>query len=77
MYFFVLSGTNCNSLFLNHYNKPDLDFLKHIAKEVLTALDYLHRNNVVHRDVDGKFVLLSNTGKNRVILWKINSTSGK
>lgn len=60
---FFTTGSNCYSLFMNRNNKPDLDFLKHIAKEVLTALEYLHRNNVVHRDIRGQFVILSDTGK--------------
>lgn len=60
-------GSNCNSLVFNHNSKPDLDLLKHVARELLTALEYLHRNNVVHREIDGRFVYLSDTGK----IWLI------
>lgn len=57
-----LLGSNCNSLFINNNNKPNIDFLKHMAKEVLNALEYLHRNNVVHREINGQFVILGDTG---------------
>lgn len=60
-------GSNCNSLVFSHNNKPDLDLLKHISRELLTALEYLHRNNVVHREIDGQFVYLSDTGNIRLI----------
>lgn len=60
--FLTFVGTNCNSLIFNHNSKPDLDLLKHVARELLTALEYLHRNNVVHREIDGQFVYLSDTG---------------
>lgn len=60
MVYFV--GSNCSSLFINHNNKPNLDFLKHIAREVLISLEYLHRNNVVHRSIEGQFVHLSDIG---------------
>ncbi|KAJ8980157.1 hypothetical protein NQ317_014652, partial [Molorchus minor] len=54
-------GSNCLSLFLSQNIKVDIEFLKHIARGVLMALDYLHRNNVVHKEIKHSCVYLSDT----------------
>lgn len=56
-------GSNCFSLFSIQNIKVDIDFLKHIAKGVLTSLEYLHRNNVVHKDIKDTNVYINDTGK--------------
>jgi serine/threonine protein kinase len=33
----------------------DERYTKLITRELLTALSFLHRNNIIHRDIKGKF----------------------
>ncbi|KAG5896432.1 hypothetical protein JTB14_022511 [Gonioctena quinquepunctata] len=61
---FIL-GSNCSAL-LSQSIKLDSGFLKHIAKGVLMALDYLHRNNVVHKDLKDSSVYLCKLGNVKV-----------
>lgn len=56
-------GSNCFSLFLNQNIKVDIDFIKYIAKGILTSLEYLHRNNVVHKDIKDTNVYINDIGK--------------
>lgn len=39
-----------------------MDFLRHVASGVLSALDYLHHNNVVHRNVSSSNVYINKRG---------------
>lgn len=55
-----LLGTSCKSL-LFHQN-VDFELLKHIISGVLSALDYLHRNNVVHKEINDTCVFLDYKG---------------
>ncbi|XP_074036650.1 eukaryotic translation initiation factor 2 alpha kinase Gcn2 isoform X2 [Leptinotarsa decemlineata] len=57
-----VSGLNFSSLFLCRDSKGEVNFLKHIARGVVTALDYLHRNKVVHKDIKETSVYLSDNG---------------
>lgn len=40
----------------------DIDMIRYIAIGVLNALDFLHRNNVVHKDLRDSFVFIDNKG---------------
>ncbi|CAH0551983.1 unnamed protein product [Brassicogethes aeneus] len=55
-------GSSCNTLFTRQNIKVNVDLLKYIAKGVLCAIDYLHRNNVVHRNLSDTCVYLSSKG---------------
>ncbi|KAF7284929.1 hypothetical protein GWI33_017408 [Rhynchophorus ferrugineus] len=57
-----VSGTSCKSLFTIPNIKIDIGYLKHIAKGVLTAIDYMHRNNVVHKSLNDSCVFVAEKG---------------
>ncbi|CAH1982227.1 unnamed protein product [Acanthoscelides obtectus] len=65
-------GSNCSSLFLSPNVKVDLDQLKYIAKGTLIALDYLHRNNVVHKDIRDSCIYLSDSGHIKISNYSIH-----
>nr|CAI5827878.1 unnamed protein product [Callosobruchus analis] len=65
-------GSNCSSLFLSPNVKVDLDQLKYIAKGTLIALDYLHRNNVVHKDIKDSCIYLSDSGHIKISNYSIH-----
>lgn len=43
------------------------DVISYILREVLAGLSYLHQARVLHRDVKGQNVLLTNDGRVRLI----------
>ncbi|CAG9859480.1 unnamed protein product [Phyllotreta striolata] len=55
-------GVNCYSLFTSQSMKVDVDYLKYIARGVLVGLEYLHRNNVVHKDLKDSNVYINSFG---------------
>ncbi|XP_056630081.1 eIF-2-alpha kinase GCN2 [Diorhabda sublineata] len=55
-------GTNCYALFISRNFRVDIDYLKYIAREILLALDCLHRNNVVHKDIKDSCVYINESG---------------
>lgn len=55
-------GLSCSSLFLYENISSEIDLLRHISNGVLSALDFLHRNNVVHKDVTDSCIYLSKKG---------------
>lgn len=57
-----VNGPNC-SFFLNENFNVSVQFIKYVSKGVLTALDYLHRNNVVHKDIRESCVYISEKGE--------------
>ncbi|XP_032674850.1 eIF-2-alpha kinase GCN2 isoform X2 [Odontomachus brunneus] len=54
-------GTSC-SFFLMENIPVDTDMLRHLATGVLEALQYLHENNVVHKDLRDTSVYIDRTG---------------
>ncbi|XP_030764956.1 eIF-2-alpha kinase GCN2 [Sitophilus oryzae] len=67
-----ISGSNCCSLFTSPNIKVEINFLKHLAKGVLTAIDYLHRNNVVHKNIGDFCVFVSEKGVIKVSDYSIH-----
>lgn len=65
-----LLGSNCKS-FLFHQN-VDFELLKYIISGVLSALDYLHRNNVVHKEIKDNCVFLDHKGVVKVSNYSID-----
>lgn len=57
-----INGPNC-TYFINENFNLSIQFIKYISKGVLTALDYLHRNNVVHKDIRDGCVYINQKGK--------------
>ena len=57
-----INGPNC-LFFMNENFSVNIQFVKYVAKGVLTALDYLHRNNVVHKDIRESCVYITEKGK--------------
>ncbi|KAK4885013.1 hypothetical protein RN001_001284 [Aquatica leii] len=54
-------GLNCSSL-LNEEFPIDTDMIRHISRGVLCALEFLHRNNVVHREINKYSVHINSNG---------------
>lgn len=50
----------------------DVELLKHIVRGVLAALDYLHRNNVVHKEIKDTCVFLNHRGVVKVSNYSID-----
>ncbi|CAH1116543.1 unnamed protein product [Phaedon cochleariae] len=63
----ISSGT-----FLNQTIRIDMEFLKHISRGVLTALDYLHRNNVIHKYLEASCVYINDLGVVRISCYSIH-----
>lgn len=63
LFFFIITGANCNALFIKENVPADVDMLRYIACGVLNALDFLHRNNVVHKELRDSCIFLDNNGE--------------
>jgi myosin-3 len=61
--------------------KLDEKLIAHILKETLTAIQYLHRNHVMHRDVKGHNILITENGNIKLVDFGVSahlkSTNGK
>lgn len=49
-----------------------MELLKHIIRGVLSALDYLHRNNVVHKEISDTCVFLNHKGVVKVSNYSVD-----
>lgn len=58
---FIL-GSNCNSLFIKENIPAEIDMLRYIATGILNALEFLHRNNVVHKALRDSCVFVDKNG---------------
>ncbi|RZC35247.1 Pkinase, RWD and/or tRNA-synt His domain containing protein [Asbolus verrucosus] len=56
-----VNGPNC-AFFMNENFTVSIQSIKYISRGVLTALDYLHRNNVVHKDIRETCVYITEKG---------------
>lgn len=67
-----LLGSNCRSLLFYENATVDMELLKHIVQGILSALDYLHRNNVVHKEINDTCVYLNHKGVVKVANYSID-----
>ena len=51
------------------------DLIAYILREVLAGLAYLHGNNLLHRDIKGQNVLITQDGRIRLIDFGEKETS--
>ncbi|KAG8238104.1 hypothetical protein J437_LFUL012211, partial [Ladona fulva] len=56
-----INGTNL-AIYLTENLSVDTDVLRHCAIGILNALDYLHQNNVVHKDLRDTSVFIDQSG---------------
>lgn len=66
-----VAGTSC-SIFLLENIPVNIDFLRYLANGILSALKYLHENNVVHKDLRDSSVYIDNTGVIRISDYSLN-----
>ncbi|XP_019725702.1 eIF-2-alpha kinase GCN2 [Hippocampus comes] len=66
-----VSGINLNQSLLNHSPVP-LDKLCHYTAQLLAALDYLHSNSVVHKQLGASSVLLDSEGNVRLTDYSLS-----
>ena len=59
----LCSGGNINSNY-KYIRKPKLKLIKKWIKEILTALDYLHSNNIIHHDIKCENIYLDRISGN-------------
>ncbi|XP_023245579.1 eIF-2-alpha kinase GCN2 [Copidosoma floridanum] len=63
-------GTSC-SYYLKENIPVDKDMLKHLAVGILSALQYLHENNVVHKDLRDTNVYIDRAGLVRLANYSL------
>lgn len=64
-------GSSC-SFFLLENIPVNIDFLRYLATGILSALRYLHENNVVHKDLRDTSIYIDNTGMVRLSDYSLN-----
>ncbi|CAL7948676.1 unnamed protein product [Xylocopa violacea] len=64
-------GTSC-SFFLLENTPMNIDFLRYLATGILSALKYLHENNVVHKDLRDTSIYIDRTGTVRLSDYSLN-----
>ncbi|XP_015183399.1 PREDICTED: eukaryotic translation initiation factor 2-alpha kinase 4 isoform X2 [Polistes dominula] len=64
-------GTSC-AFFLMENISIDIDILRHLATGILSALQYLHENNVVHRDLRDTSVFIDHIGGVRLADYSLD-----
>lgn len=53
------------------------DPFKYILRETLKAMAYLHKNGIVHRDIKGQNILMTNDGSIRLIDFGVSGETKK
>uniref|UniRef100_A0A7N6FD38 non-specific serine/threonine protein kinase n=1 Tax=Anabas testudineus TaxID=64144 RepID=A0A7N6FD38_ANATE len=66
-----VSSTNLNQSLINH-NPVPLDKLCHYTAQLLAALDYLHANSVVHKQLGASSVLVDSEGNIRLTDYSLS-----
>ncbi|XP_037097500.1 eIF-2-alpha kinase GCN2 [Syngnathus acus] len=66
-----VAGSNLNQSLLDHSPVP-LDKLCHYTAQLLAALDYLHSNSVVHKQLGASSVLLDSEGNVRLTDYSLS-----
>ncbi|XP_026672144.1 uncharacterized protein LOC108628228 [Ceratina calcarata] len=64
-------GTSC-SFFLLENIPVDIDLLRYMATGILSALRYLHENNVVHKDLRDTSIYIDHTGIVKLSDYSLN-----
>lgn len=62
-------GVNVSALLVCENATADVDLVRHVAGGVLGALEFLHRNNVVHKQVGDACVYIKEDGS--VFFWGV------
>lgn len=66
-----VAGTNLNQSLTSHGPVP-LDKLSHYTAQLLSALDYLHSNSVVHKHLGASSVLVDSEGNVRLTDYSLS-----
>lgn len=67
-----VNGIHCKTLLFYENATSDVEFVKYIARGTLQALDYLHRNNVVHKGIESSCIYVNDKGIVKVNNYSIN-----
>lgn len=59
---FLFKGGSLSSL-IKHFGKLNEKVVRRYTKDILKGLEYLHVNNIIHRDIKGANILVDNNGK--------------
>lgn len=63
---FDYADNDLSGLLLNKQMKINVSQCKHIFKQLLQGMEYLHDNGILHRDIKGSNILIDNKGRLRI-----------
>lgn len=63
---FEYADNDLSGLLLNKQIEINVAQCKHIFKQILLGIEYLHENGILHRDIKGSNILIDNKGQLRI-----------